>query len=116
MAIGLLGSLLGCSSSDAGTAQDQTAQCKSIAVTECKKIWECEPAGSLSASQFGAGEASCETLWSKDCGNPMPCQDGYTWDFANGDECIKEFGALTCDQYTTLTKPLTACDDACKLK
>ena len=91
LALGLVGSLSGCSSSsDAGTGPDQMTQCKAINATKCKKIWECESGASLSASQFGTDEASCETLMNTNCNDPMPCQDGYTWDFANGDECVKE--------------------------
>jgi hypothetical protein len=116
-ALGLVGSLVGCSSnSDAGDGPDQASQCKAINATQCKKIWECESGASLPASQFGTDEASCEQLRNMDCNDPMPCQDGYTWDFANGDQCIKDFSALTCDQYNALTAPPTSCADACKQK
>jgi len=117
LALGLVGSLFGCGSSgDASTGPDQMTQCKAINATECKKIWECGSAADLPASQFGTDEASCETLMNMNCNDPTPCQDGYTWDFANGDECIKEFGALTCAQYSALTAPLASCENACKAK
>ena len=38
------------------------------------------------------------------------------WDFANGEECIKEFGALTCDQYNASTASPPPCSNACKQK
>lgn len=116
LVLGLVGSLLGCSSSDSTAGQDHTAQCQAITAAECKKIWGCNSAADLPASEFGTDEASCEKVLGADCSDPMPCQDGETWDFANGDECIKQFGAVTCDQYNAMDTPIAACENACKAK
>ena len=117
-----LGTLLlpGCSSSDDNGGSDPVSECKSLTASECMKFYQCftddERAGQ--EDTVGTSESDCEAKISADqCGTAdTTCDSGKTYHADKAEQCIKDFKALSCDQFRAFmsaTDLPASCNDVC---
>ncbi|GEM_PF-3204223 len=93
----------------AGCGVDATAQCHETAAASCKKLFACWTTAPEQAKlMVGTSAEECTTQSKARC-DAATCE----WDVVLGQQCVKEFTALTCTDVKAGITP-ASCSNTCK--
>jgi len=117
LGLGLL-PLNGCGSDDDGGTGDPVSACKELMKVTCSKFFGClsKEEQMAAAAIIGNNEADCNTKFSANCTTEMTkCDSGETYSSSAASECLSQFKALSCAEFTgDNTSQPAACDQVCK--
>jgi hypothetical protein len=109
----------GCGGDDDGDATgNPITACKSLVAETCSKFWGCftDSELALAVDIVGNNEADCRTKFEQEnCTEQMTkCDSGKTFSSAKASECLSQFKALSCGEFTSTGTDPAACEAVCE--